>query len=83
MVEDGPYLLARDAWEPLQEIVHGSIVLEILEERGHRHARAAKQPSTAVAIGIAFDRRAGGPANHAWKLTRDPQLRSALRPDVA
>ena len=49
VIEHGTNLVKRDARKPFDELRHGSAILEILEQRGHRHARATKYPSAADA----------------------------------
>ena len=47
MFEDGANLFQRDAGKPLHELGNLSAVLEVLEQRGNGHARAAEHPSSA------------------------------------
>lgn len=64
MLKHNARLLKRHAGKPLNELMDGSVVFEVLEERCHRHARASKDPRTANASGIALDGSAGGPIDH-------------------
>ncbi len=64
MGQDGPHLCDRHAGKPFDELVNWDIIFEILEECRDGHARPAKQPSTAVSLGILLDGIAGGPVNH-------------------
>ena len=45
-----------------------SAILEVLEEGGHGHTRAAKDPRAADLVGIAFDRFARCPDIHGFIL---------------
>jgi hypothetical protein len=63
--KDNAGLLKRHAREPLDELVNGSVVFEVLEERSHWYARASKHPGSAHAGGVALNGRARGPVDHA------------------
>lgn len=52
------HLPALYAGEPFEELADGGAAFEILEERPHRDARAAKQPRPADLAGRAFSFRA-------------------------
>ncbi len=69
MLQDSTYLFKCDAREPLDELVHWCIVLEILEEGSHRHAGAPEHPSSAEPLRVLLDCVAGGPVNHARKVS--------------
>ena len=64
MLEYGACLLERHAGEPLDELMDGCVVFEILEERCHRHARPTENPCAAEASGVALDGSACGPVDH-------------------
>ncbi len=61
MVKNGNDLPARNAGKPLEKIINGGAVFEILEKGGNRDARSAKDPRPAQFGGIAFNRRTGVP----------------------
>ena len=63
VLQNGPCLWLSEARKPSQKIVQGRFVFEILEERGYRHTRATKYPSSAHACGFVFNVRAGRPIN--------------------
>src|SRR5207244_10059436 len=58
------------AGKPLQELIDGRAVLEVLEERAHRNACAAKQPRAADLAGHALHHRALTPIEHGLSLRR-------------
>ena len=64
MVEHGADLLESDTRKPIHELRRDRTIFEILEERRYRHARAAKHPDTAHAVGIPFNGRASRPIDH-------------------
>ena len=51
-----PHLFECDTTEPFDELGERSAIFEILEQRGHGHARTAKHPSAAKHAGTRFDR---------------------------
>jgi hypothetical protein len=53
-VEDGAYLFARESVEHLHDLVNGEAVFQILEDRGDRYARSAKNPCATDFSGYAF-----------------------------
>jgi hypothetical protein len=57
-------LLQRDAGKPLNELVHLRAILEVLEQRGNRHACATEHPGSADQFGVPLDSEAGGPVDH-------------------
>lgn len=57
-------LLASDAGEPVEEVIHPRSILEVLEERLHRHARALEQPRAADPSRDALNGRALRPIQH-------------------
>ena len=59
VLQHGANLLDCDAGKPLNELRDERAVLEVLEERRHRYARATKEPVAAVAFGVVFDGIAG------------------------
>jgi len=65
MLENRTRLLESDSREPFDELVHGGIVLQILEKRRDRDARRTEHPCAADAARVAFDSDAGGPIDHA------------------
>ena len=58
MSEHGAHLIARHTRKPFKEVVHVSVIFEILIERCDRHTRPAEQPRAAVPLRIVLDRRA-------------------------
>lgn len=70
VLKNGAHLLARNTWEPLDEPLDGSIVLQVLEKCGDRYTCAAEYPSSAIPLRVLFDRLAGGPVNHRRKIAR-------------
>lgn len=62
--QHGADLLDSDAGKPLNELRNERAVLEVLEQRRHRHPGAAKHPGTAYALGIAFNGGTGRPIDH-------------------
>ena len=62
--QDGFGLRARNAWEPGKKLIQRRPAFEVLEQRTHWHARAAKYPSPADLGGVLFHGRAGGPIEH-------------------
>jgi len=71
MVEHGADLLESDTRKPIHELRRDRTIFEILEERRYRHARAAKHPDTAHAVGIPFNGRARGLTNQANRRRAD------------
>ena len=57
MLKDCLYLLSCDARKPLQKIVYGCTVLEIVKQGMHRHASASKNPCSADFPGVLFHLR--------------------------
>jgi hypothetical protein len=53
--ENGTHLCDCDSGKPLDKLGRGSAILEVLEKRGNRDARAAEYPGTADAFRIPFD----------------------------
>ena len=53
-----------DTGKPLNELMDGGIFFEVLEESGNRNPCASENPSTAYAIRVALDIKAGRPINH-------------------
>src|SRR2546425_13348676 len=81
MVEHGADLLESDTRKPIHELRRDRTIFEILEERRYRHARDAKHPDTAHAVGIPFNGRASRPIDHFFLIIRAPP-RSILFPDT-
>jgi len=52
------------AGEPLQEFVHAGALLDVLEQRLHRHARALEHPDATHALWRPLHRRASIPVKH-------------------
>jgi len=50
-------LFRSHARETLEDVMERSIILEILEQRRHLHARSPKHPSPAHSSGVALDGR--------------------------
>ena len=73
VLQHGANLLECDAGKPLNELRDERAVLEVLEERRHRYAGAAKYPGTTYAFGIAFNGRTGRPIEHALLTTTGPE----------
>lgn len=67
MLKNGTSLGQGNTRKPLKKFMDGSVLFEILKERGNRHPRAAENPSTADAIRIALNYRTGRPINH-WQM---------------
>src|SRR5215211_7666210 len=65
--EHGASLLQRDGGKPLNELVNVRAILEVLEQRGNRHACAAEHPRSADQFGVPLDGGAGGPVDHESK----------------
>jgi hypothetical protein len=60
----------------LLELADRHPIFEVLEQRGDRHTRAAKNPSAADAFGVAFNGITGGPIDH------DSNASTALQPTM-
>jgi hypothetical protein len=73
VLQHGANLLDSDAGKPLNELRNERAVLEVFEERRHRHPGAAKYPGTTYAFGIAFNGRTGRPIDHALHTTTGPE----------
>jgi hypothetical protein len=71
MFQDGTGLLLGDTREPFQKFLHRRAAFNILEQRGHGDARAAKHPRTADTISVAFNSNAGSPVDHSSILRFD------------
>ena len=56
------------AGKPFDELIDRSAVFKIFKEGCHGHARATKEPSAAVALGVAFNCIAGRPINHGTRI---------------
>lgn len=70
--EYGADLLRGNAREPLHELRYLRAILQILKQRGNRHARTAEDPCSADAIGMTFHGRARRPVDHDLILSRTP-----------
>jgi hypothetical protein len=57
-------LFKRYTCEPLHELRYLGAVLQILEQRGYRNARATENPSAADTLWITLHRRTRRPVNH-------------------
>jgi hypothetical protein len=68
-------LQTSHAGEPGEEVIHSRSVLDVLEERLHRHPRAREDPRAADPRLIAFNGRALRPVQHVGRVT----LRCAMR----
>lgn len=64
MFEYNARLVKRHAWEPLDELMDGCVIFQVLEERRHRHARASEDPGAADASRVKLDGCARGPIDH-------------------
>ena len=64
MSENSQHLLARDPREPLQEVVHCTAVLKVLEQRTDGHPRSRKDPRATHSVGHALNGRALLPVQH-------------------
>ena len=64
MVEDGYHLLARDAFEVVQELVDGRAVFESFEKRGDWEASVLEDPRSADFVRASFDGVATVPVAH-------------------
>jgi hypothetical protein len=64
VLKHGSRLVENDPQKPFNELVDRCTVFEVLEECRCRHARAAKQPSATVALGVVFDNVTGRPINY-------------------
>ena len=64
MFQDAAGLLCSDARKPFQKFLDRRAAFNILEQRGHRDARAAKHPCAADTISVAFNSSAGSPVDH-------------------
>ena len=64
MVEDGYDLLARDAFEVVQELVDGRAVFESFEKRGDGEASVLEDPRSADFVRASFDGVATVPVAH-------------------
>jgi len=70
-------LLQSHPRKPLDEILQLSTVLQILEERAHRHPCAAEHPDAANTLRVALYCRTPGPIDHTVRIARKPFLRNA------
>ena len=52
MLQHGPDLRQCHPRKPLEELMNGYVVLEILEERSDRYPRATEHPGPAVPIRV-------------------------------
>jgi hypothetical protein len=57
VLQNAPSLLRRDAWKPLQEVLHGSAVFDVFKHRGDRHTSTAKYPCAANVVSGSLDIR--------------------------
>ena len=64
VVEDGYDLLARDAFEVVQELVDGRAVFESFEKRGDGEASVLEDPGAADFVRVSFDCVATVPVAH-------------------
>jgi hypothetical protein len=64
MLEHSVDLPPCDSGEPLQKIVHGSAIFEILEERFDWDPSACKRPGAADPVGCTLHRIARVPIKH-------------------
>ena len=92
MFEHGANLFRRDAGKPLHELGNLRAILEVFEQRGNGHARAAEHPGSAYPLGVPFDGGASRPIDHEtngttstlWRLApRHTGAPRAARPCVA
>lgn len=79
MLQYGLDLLARYARKPIEELGDGGAVLEIIEERAHGHASAAKYPRPACNPRGLFDHSAIPPIQHEYTLLRKRRDRKLAR----
>ena len=63
--EDGQDLIARDAGEPLQEVVDGGARFQVLEQGAHGDARLFEDPGAADPVSHPFNDRTRLPIQHA------------------
>ena len=68
LLQYGLDLLARYARKPFEELGHGSAVLDIIEERAHGHASAAKYSRPACDPRVLFNDFAIAPVQHDYTL---------------
>jgi hypothetical protein len=59
VLQDGTHLFTRHAGKPLDKLVDGRIVFEILEQCGDGYACTAEHPGSAIPFRVLFDRKDG------------------------
>ena len=64
VLQDRVNLLRSGPFEPFDEVVDRGSIFQVLEQRGDRHSRTAKDPCATHTLGIAFDSGAGVPVDH-------------------
>ena len=64
VIQDVLYLFDRNSRKPFDELCNRGAAFQVLKQRGHGHARAAKYPSAAVNASTGFNCRACGPIDH-------------------
>ena len=64
VLQDVLYLFDSNSRKPLDELCNRGAAFQVLKQRGHGHARAAKYPSAAVNASTGFNGRACGPIDH-------------------
>ena len=62
--EHGASLFERDARKPLHKLVDMRAILEVLEQCGNGHARAAEHPGSTDSLGVPFNGGASRPIDH-------------------
>ena len=79
MFQDAAGLLCGNTRKPFQKFLHRRAAFNILEQRGHRDARAAKHPCAADTISVTFNRSAGSPVDHSSILRFEPKRLNVSR----
>ena len=64
----GDHLIARNAREPFQKVIHTGALFKILKQCTHGDARAPEHPGAADAIRYPFNRGAHAPIQHGASL---------------
>src|ERR1043165_4777310 len=81
--QNGFNLFARHAGKPFEKLADSRPVFEILEERLHRNARAAKNPRAADLAGHAFNGGTLTPIEHGKSLRRSEAKASRATERIA
>lgn len=80
MIAYGPGLLGGHARKPLDELVQRGVVLQVLEERGDRHAGTREHPGAAHAVRMTIDFRTGWPIANGQMLALDDSCGTSPTP---